>query len=162
MVATPMMPNDAPMIPARIQHLRKNLLWLYRVWWGVHYAVGMIGIVAGAFAATASGDGSSMEMAGWGILAAVCTGLVTFLGPLQKAERYWRAFHRLDQACLEFEHGDKSFQSLIAEAKRVREILMTGVLPNDAHAGDSRKPSVSNDHPAGNRMNGARRAMATP
>jgi hypothetical protein len=61
-----------------------------------------------------------------GSIAAICTSLVTFLGPLQKAERYSRPYHILDQACLEFEAQHQDMKGLTREAARVRRLIVGG------------------------------------
>ena len=64
---------------------------LYRLWWTVHYLVGFTGVLAGGLAGVSAANEPAKAW-GWAIgrFAAVCTSLVTFLGPLQKAERYWK------------------------------------------------------------------------
>jgi hypothetical protein len=74
-----------------------------------------------------SGRGPLAALDDWawliGIIAAVCTSLVTFLGPIHKAERYWAAYHLLDQACLEYEEGEITLGRFLAQTKQARRIL---------------------------------------
>ena len=48
---------------------------------------------------------------------------MTFLGPIHKAERYWAAYHLLDQACLEYEEGEITLGRFLAQTKQARRIL---------------------------------------
>lgn len=126
-------------IPDSVLELLTNTRRLYRVWWFTHYAVGLSGVVAGAMltAITSSSmDGKIAKLYlfgvnlaeySWliGIVAAVTTSLVTFLGPLHKAERYWSAFHNLELACLEYaaiEHNTK-WDRLMRRVTAVHGIL---------------------------------------
>jgi hypothetical protein len=58
-----------------------------------------------------------------GIVGAVCTRLVTFLGPINKAERYWCAYHVLDQACIEYEQEVISMGRFLSRVRQARAIL---------------------------------------
>ncbi len=142
-------------IPLSVHDLLRRTKFLYRFWWVTHYTTGLAGIVAGALltAITSSSSGSqkatiiflSVDLTrySWliGIIAAVATSLVTFLGPLHKAERYWSAYHVLEQACLEYcsiEHSPK-WDRLMKRVMYVRKILqvvdMDGRLDIDLAAG---------------------------
>lgn len=117
-------------VPAGVLKLRARTRRLYLSWWVTHYAVGLAGVLAGALLTaltSASGQGPLAQMDGWawfiGIIAAVCTSLVTFLGPIHKAESYWSAFHVLDQACLEYEEGEITIRRFLSQVKEARRIL---------------------------------------
>jgi hypothetical protein len=130
-----------PIIPGRVQVLRKNCLVLYRIWWTTHYLIGFIGVLTGGLAGlSATSEGGKVW--GWavGAIAAICTSLVTFLGPLQKAERYWKAYHELDQACLEYEYEHKDLNVLIRQAKKVRAIILGGGVTHQVESPDDRVP----------------------
>ncbi|HEX8467010.1 MAG TPA: hypothetical protein VF620_04310 [Allosphingosinicella sp.] len=128
---------DTTPIPDSVLVLLKRTRNLYRLWWVTHYTIGLSGVVAGALltALTAgSGSGSGMSQSleylreyAWliGIIAAVATSLVTFLGPLHKAERYWSAYHLLEQACLEYigDDADPKLKRLMKRVMNVRRIL---------------------------------------
>lgn len=128
-------------IPESVEVLKKRVRRLYLCWWSTHYAVGLVGVLAGTVltALTSASDQGAVQQNGmltiqnlkaysWliGIVAAVCTSLVTFLGPIGKAERYWSAFHTLDQAGLEFEQGLIGVKRFVARVKGARSILQTG------------------------------------
>lgn len=135
------MTTDLPPIPPRIQVLRKHVLILYRVWWALHYAIGlggvMAGVLAGAHSANPQTNGTFQPYA-WlfGAVGAICTSLVTFLGPIQKAERYWKAYHALDQSCLEYEAKEISIDKLIREARKVRSMITNGPNVADFHTNE--------------------------
>ncbi|HEX4694237.1 hypothetical protein [Sphingomonas sp.] len=112
-----------------------------------HYLIGLSGVVAGALLTAitsipASKEGLSdikflsvdLNHYSWliGIVAAVATSLVTFLGPLHKAERYWSAYHVLEQACLEYrsKQGDPRWEKLMKRMMQVRKILQVADLDN--------------------------------
>ena len=122
-------------IPDLVLVLLKRTRNLYRLWWVTHYTIGLSGVVAGALlTALTAGSGSEMSQSlgnlreyAWliGIVAAVATSLVTFLGPLHKAERYWSAYHLLEQACLEYigNDADPKLKRLMKRVMNVRRIL---------------------------------------
>lgn len=106
---------------------------LYLSWWITHYSVGMMGLLAGALLTATSASTlpekstllATLKDYSWliGIVAAVCTSLVTFLGPIHKAERYWSAWHILDQACCEYELGDIGLKRFLLRMKAARKLL---------------------------------------
>jgi len=120
-------------IPQSVLTLKKRTRVLYLSWWITHYAVGLSGVVAGALlTALTSAQGKTVQSSlstldNWtwliGIIAAVCTSLVTFLGPIHKAERYWSAYHLLDQGCLEYEEGQIALSRFLLIVKQARRIL---------------------------------------
>lgn len=120
-------------MPRSVRELRARTRRLYLAWWSTHYAVGLSGVIAGALltaltsAHGGNGRGPLAALGDWawliGIIAAVCTSLVTFLGPIHKAERYWAAYHLLDQACLEYEEGEITLGRFLAQTKQARRIL---------------------------------------
>lgn len=132
---------DSFTIPRSVMTLRSRVRKLYLSWWTTHYAVGLFGVLAGTLltALTSAAEPASMGDAhflsvshlkaySWliGIVAAVCTSLVTFLGPIGKAERYWSAYHALDQACLEYQEGLLSRKRFVALVRHARTILQAG------------------------------------
>lgn len=112
-------------IPKSVLAFRSRTRRLYLWWWGTHYGVGFLGVLAGAVLTATSANKSIAPEGSWaiGIVAAVCTSLVTFLGPLHKAERYWSAFHMLDHACLEYELGLISIKAFVDRVRAARKHL---------------------------------------
>ncbi|HZW24032.1 MAG TPA: hypothetical protein VFF26_00980 [Gallionella sp.] len=127
-------------IPKSVLTLKTRMRKLYLSWWITHYCVGFLGVIAGTLltALTSapeiqSSNGTAfplLTLAGlkgysWliGIIAATCTSLVTFLGPIHKAEKYWSAYHLLDQACLEYEQGLLEMRKFVKQVKQARSIL---------------------------------------
>jgi len=109
---------------------------LYLSWWITHYLVGLTGLVAAALLTATSASPmaetpaarnilATLKDYSWliGIIAAVSTSLVTFLGPIHKAERYWSAWHILDQACCEYELGDITLKRFLLRMKAARKLL---------------------------------------
>jgi hypothetical protein len=114
-------------IPAQIRRLRLHCLGLYRCWWTTHYLVGVLGVLAGGLAAAGQAAGiDNVKKWTWlfGSVAALATSLVTFLGPLQRAQRYWEAFHLIDQTCLEYEHSIIDLSALMHGTKQTRALLL--------------------------------------
>ena len=82
--------------------------------------IGTIGIASGAMAAADRIEPKWL----WGVIAATSTSFVTFLGPMQKARQYHRAFHLTDQACLDFEISKIDADALSSVLDRARAISM--------------------------------------
>ena len=120
-------------VPEAALLFKKRTRRLYLSWWMTHYTVGLLGLLAGALLTATSASSlqdkstvlAILKDYSWliGILAAVCTSLVTFLGPIHKAERYWSAWHILDQACCEFEVGDINLKRFLTRMKAARKLL---------------------------------------
>lgn len=132
-------------VPPSVVILKDRTRRLYLCWWMTHYAVGFIGVLAGTVltALTAAGNDSTpggLASYAWliGIVAAVSTSLVTFLGPIHKAERYWSAYHILDQACLEYEQGFIELRPFLLRVRQARRILQA-VDPDERFSGDAQK-----------------------
>ena len=104
-------------IPESIQIHRLRWQLLHRFWWVSHYLIGMICIVSGIIAADADDNGLL-----WGVIAATTAAFVTFLSPIQKAKQYHRAFHVIDQACLEFEVKKIGLHEMVEDVERARNI----------------------------------------
>jgi len=126
-------------IPKSAISLRLRCKSLYRSWWITHYTVGLMGIVCAAvltaistpIGTTIEGEQivqlSAIRPNAWllGVVATICGSLVTLLGPIQKAEMYWSAYHLLDQAILELDNdiiSMKLFTEKVASARKVLKI----------------------------------------
>ncbi len=108
--------NKPAEIPSRVETHRKRWQSLHRIWWFSHYLIGIISIASGAAAAAQTIEPTWL----WGVIAATTASFVTFLGPMQKARQYHRAFHIADQSCLEFEVGKIDAHRLVEEIERAR------------------------------------------
>gem|GEM_PF-3628478 len=139
-----------------IYSLRRRLRFLYQFWWVTHYATGLIGVVAGtlltAIGSASPGDSMLGAMQGYawlcGIVATVATSLVTFLGPIQKAERYWSAYHVLDQALLEYQLGLIQKRELAKYLWEVRKILLakdSEIKTSDTHEREHAQEESADD-----------------
>lgn len=142
---------DPIVIPRSVLTLKARVRKLYLSWWTTHYAIGLFGVLGGTLltALTSAPDPgtagpvallslSHLKTHAWliGIVAAVCTSLVTFLGPIGKAERYWAAYHALDQACLEYEQGLLPVRRFVLRVRQARAILQAGG-PADEQTNDA-------------------------
>jgi hypothetical protein len=121
---------EQPYFSALQRAQKKTQSWrlLYRTWYAVHYSIGILGVVAAAVGATATATEHPLHNYSWafGVFAAVCTSLITFLGPVQKAERYWKAFYRADQALLAYDAKQIDIKELVQEIGHSREIIISG------------------------------------
>ena len=129
---------------AAIKRIEKTILFwkrLYRLWWAIHYFIGVIGVACAVLASSAGMKEDMTSKYLWlvGLIGAVSTALVTFLGPVQKAERYWRGFHIAEQALLDFESGQSDIKKVARELKLARRVVLIGVEPSnsDEHGKDA-------------------------
>ncbi len=126
--------------PTNVKSLRLRCKNLYRSWWTTHYTIGLIGILSAALLTALSvpnpplvtsteGEGilrlSQIRPNAWllGVIATICGSLVTLLGPLQKAEKYWSSFHILDQAIMELELDLISAREFARKVSGARKVL---------------------------------------
>jgi hypothetical protein len=127
--------SNLPGIPLVVIELMVRTRRLYRGWWFTHYTFGAIAIVAGTLLTIlSSSDAEKGWIANWsvyapliGIVATFSTSMVTFLGPLHKAERYFSAYHHIEQACLEFWGSDDDARArklkLMRRVSQARKML---------------------------------------
>jgi hypothetical protein len=96
-----------------------------RWWFSAHYIIGVTGAVAGAIAGFRA---APQELSlGLGVLAAVATGLVTFLGPLLKANAYKHAYYLLRSAVTSFDADPlRTVQWLLERHEAAQNIVLTG------------------------------------
>ena len=144
--------------PGNVLSLRLRCSYLYRSWWTTHYTIGLVGIISAAILTALSAPMGEpvhgeaivrlavIRPNAWilGVIATICGSLVTLLGPLQKAEKYWSAFHILDQAILELENeliSMKGFSEKVAGARRVLQIL-DNTEHSSASANKASKPTL--------------------
>lgn len=99
-------------------------------WFFLHYAAGFLAIAAGALT-TASGAEAGPKFIQtytwvWGLSATVLSGVVTLLGPLQKAESYKHAYYRLSSAMIRYESYVIEIQVLFDDFDRAQNIVLLG------------------------------------
>jgi len=123
-------------MPANSSALDKILIRNYTFkrwqffWYSVHYSSGIIAVISGVLV-TASGTQSGPDFIQsytwlWGLLAALLSGVVTFLGPLQKAERYKHAYYSLDTALVNYEIGLLKSDKLMEEYVKANNMVLFG------------------------------------
>lgn len=102
---------------------RRYWKMVYGFWWITHYGVGLIGIGAGAIAGGSLLSNDETWASAPGIVAAVSTSLLTFLGAHERADRYWKAYHKLDQAWITYELQLSTLDMLCASLDDARTEL---------------------------------------
>lgn len=117
-------------VPAIVIERYKTFKNLQRFWFGIHYLSGIVAIIAGCLA-TAAGAKSTPEFIQnaawmWGLLAALLSGVVTFLGPLQKAENYKHAYYRLSSSITRYEAGFMEMKQLLDDYEGAQSIVLLG------------------------------------
>ena len=117
-----MMPRDVP------DEFRGRLTAWYKffwLWWGVHYFLGIVGMVSAILAAVASVQPNLLP--GYpaipGIVSAVFVSLLTFLRPSHPARGYTEAWRKLSGACnryrFEQEFTLRDLQNAVDEGERL-------------------------------------------
>lgn len=121
------MESQSNEIPYETKTLLRDWKNLYRFWWALHYVLGVTGIVAAAIGAITNGSNSLIESDETriiiGLVATLAASIVTLLGPIQKAERYFSSFHVLDQAYFELRTGIKNPQEFALRQNYARSLL---------------------------------------
>jgi hypothetical protein len=117
-------------VPDRVSALYETYKKLQQFWFFLHYSAGVIAVIAGVLAA-AAGANSGPEFVQsnawiWGLLAALLSGIVTFLGPLQKAEAYKHAYYLLANSLTRFEAGILSMGALLDDYEHAQSIVLLG------------------------------------
>lgn len=119
------------------QHYQQFVMWS-RFWFLIHYASGVLAVIAGGLA-TAAGAKSTVEFINgyawlWGLAATLLSGVVTFLGPLQKGESYRHAHFYLSSALARFQAGEITVKALNDECDKAKSMVLLGD-PNAVHPG---------------------------
>src|SRR4051794_33142439 len=109
------MADETDSVLGEVERALRRFRFHQRFWLYMHYAVGLAGILGGGLATRA--DPNAM----WGALAAVSTGVVTFLGPQQKGERYKQAEFHLVVAITEFKANPGPGEKWLVE--RLKEAM---------------------------------------
>ena len=122
-------PHRQP-VPEMVTDQYKVFQKWQRFWFGIHYLSGVVAVVAGCLA-TAAGAKSGPDIIQsaawiWGLLAALLSGVVTFLGPLQKAESYKHAYYRLSSSITRYEAGIIEMKQLLDDYENAQSIVLLG------------------------------------
>jgi hypothetical protein len=99
-------------------------------WYNVHYISGICAVIAGGLA-TASGANVEAEFLNeyawvWGLTATFLAGVVTFLGPLQQAEKYKKSYHLLNTGIERFKAEIIAIDELLNILERSQNIITGG------------------------------------
>jgi hypothetical protein len=117
-------------IPDSINIRFRDFQFWQRFWFTIHYLAGVIAVGSGCLATAAgasAGPPFIRELAWmWGVFAAILSGVVTFLGPLQKAESYKHAYYRLSSAITRYQAGVASIEYLLDENEKAQNIVLLG------------------------------------
>jgi hypothetical protein len=133
------MGTDGVSVVDDVERALKRFRFHQRWWLYMHYFVGLIGILGGGLATRS--DPSAI----WGALAAVSTGVVTFLGPQQKGERYKQAEFHLVMALAEFKAVPSPGEHWLVE--RFKEAMNMVIEPQEK----ARQPPGGSSGSAGQR-----------
>ena len=124
--------NELPI--KEIVDLAKDRAFIYGLWqffwFSVHYGAGLLAITAGGFATAAvAKDGPSFIARYvwlWGLVASLLSGVVTFLGPLQKAQSYKYAAYSLESHTVYYESKIIGIKDLQDTIEKTQQIVLTG------------------------------------
>jgi len=109
-------------------------------WFAVHYGAGLLAIFAGGLAtAAAAKDGPQFitkYVWVWGLLASLLSGVVTFLGPLQKGQTYKQAYYNLESASSFYKAGKIKVEDLQDEIERNQQIVLLGYTETPQKSGN--------------------------
>lgn len=96
-------------IPEDVERIYRDWNWYRRVWWFLHYLIGLLGIVSSYTVASKpqvlQGIPLLLNSIAW--VSAVCVGLLVFLEPRKRARAYTAAWRLLHTAVGKFRHDRK-------------------------------------------------------
>ena len=117
-------------VPEEVKLQFNNYKVWQRYWYFIHYACGVVAIICGGFA-TASGTSNGPDIIQsntwlWGLLASLLSSVVTFLGPLQKAETYKLSYYLLYSAVTKYKVGLLTVAELMDALNQAQTVVLTG------------------------------------
>lgn len=125
-----MPPKDNEPIPNKINKQYKEFQFWQRFWFTVHYLSGIFAVIAGGLATAAGTDSGPKFIHNliwvWGSIASLLSGIVTFLGPLQKAESYKHAYYRLSSGIARYEANEMNIKDLLDIYERAQNVVLLG------------------------------------
>jgi len=134
--------NADPILTLALDRVELYQFWQF-FWFTVHYGAGLIAILAGGLAtASAAKEGPSFltkYVWVWGLVASLLSGVVTFLGPLQKAQSYKQAYYKLEPAASSYKAGTITIEKLEDAIEISQKIVLVGY---------SEQPQSSDNHPS--------------
>ena len=142
------------MVIKTIQDLVVERAGLYQFWqffwFSVHYSAGLVAILAGGLATAASANESPAWVKkyawGWGLTASLLAGVVTFLGPLQKAESYKQVQYVLEKAIVDSRQQritDEELSDLLGQSQQTLFVDSSRVHLSALPNGDSKKHKIN-------------------
>lgn len=128
-------------IPSDVLNRYKTFKFWQFYWHCVHYSAGVIAILAGCLATASGADAGPPFIQTytwvWGLLATVLSGVVTLLGPLQRAETYKHAYFKLSSAITRYKVGIIQVDTLMNEYDKAGNVVLYGdptAKPSDVKA----------------------------
>ncbi|WP_292992578.1 hypothetical protein [Nitrosomonas sp.] len=127
-------------VPEMVSSRNSTFKYWQRIWYAVHYLSGLIAVIAGGLATAAvaiTTDPNTVSYPAysafieqvpwiWGLIASLFSGIVTFLGPLRKAESYKHAYYRLSTAITRYEESLIEKVQLLEEFETAQNTVLIG------------------------------------
>jgi hypothetical protein len=108
----------------------RDFQYWQRFWFIIHYTAGVVAILSGCLATAAGAEAGPLFIRDfgwmWGLFGALLSGVVTFLGPLQKGESYKHAYYRLSSAITKFEASVIGISELLEQNDKSQNIALLG------------------------------------
>jgi hypothetical protein len=94
-------------IPPDVEHIYNDWNWYRRVWWFLHYLIGIAGMMASLTVANKPQflQDAPLFLNAIAWLSALCVGLLVFLEPRKRARAYTTAWRVLHKRIGEYRHG---------------------------------------------------------
>lgn len=96
-------------IPTDVERIHNDWNWYRRVWWFLHYFIGLLGIVASLTVANKPQILPELPLLlnslAW--ISAICFGMLVFLEPRKRARAYTSAWRLLHNVIGKFRHDGK-------------------------------------------------------
>lgn len=98
---------DANLIPPDVERIYRDWNWYRKVWWLLHYLIGIVGVVAAITVANKpmllQAEPAVLNSIAW--LSALCVNLLVFLEPRKRARAYTAAWRLLHKEIGKFRHS---------------------------------------------------------
>jgi hypothetical protein len=114
-------PNIEQDIPKEVSRLLRDYFLYFRVARTLHYIIGVLGLTCSLFATSGFGGNNAPRF--WALGSGVCFGLIAFVDPNSKYQKFSHAARILNIACLRYQYDGLSKEKLFVAVENAENTV---------------------------------------